>query len=162
MISFNKQRLNGLIFFLASSVSVIWLHRQYAGVMPRFVYLSGWALFAIILALTFYNARKKISFLPLLTSETWLQFHIYAGLLTGVLFLVHISYKIPTGWFEGTLAWLYVLVMASGFFLAFSFHARFPSNLPRAAVRFCSSAFPASAASCRNASKPSRSNRLVK
>src|SRR2546426_2529895 len=29
---------------------------------------------------------------------------------------VHISYKMPTGWFEGMLAWLYVMVMLSGFF----------------------------------------------
>jgi hypothetical protein len=116
MVPFNKQRSVGLIFFLVSSVLVVWLHNQYAGAMPRFAYLSGWALFALILALTFYNARKKISFLPLLSSQAWLQFHIYVGLLTGVLFFVHISYKIPTGWFEGTLAWLYILVMASGFF----------------------------------------------
>ena len=40
----------------------------------------------------------------ILSLTAWLQFHIYAGLLTGVLFLVHVSYKIPTGWFEGTLA----------------------------------------------------------
>ncbi|HEX4265831.1 MAG TPA: hypothetical protein VH597_15965 [Verrucomicrobiae bacterium] len=113
---FSKQRSAGLILFLISSVLAVWAHEKYAGVVSRFAYLSGWALFGVMLALTFYNARKKISFLPLLSSEAWLQFHIYAGLLTAVLFLVHISYKMPTGWFEGTLAWLYILVMLSGFF----------------------------------------------
>jgi hypothetical protein len=116
MTLFSKQRSGGLIFFLISSALAIWAHGEFAASIPRFAYLSGWALFLVILALTFYNARKKISFLPLLTSRAWLQFHIYAGLLTAVLFLVHISYKMPTGWFEGTLAWLYVLVMLSGFF----------------------------------------------
>src|ERR1044071_3998448 len=116
MLRFSMTRWLGLIFFLISSALVLWLHHQYASIMPRFVYLSGWALFALMLALTFYNARKKISFLPLLSSQAWLQFHIYVGLLTGVLFLVHISYTIPTGWFEGALAWLYILVMLSGFF----------------------------------------------
>lgn len=95
---------------------MVWLHRHYAGGMPRMSYLSGWALFAVILLLTIYNGRKKLPFLPLLSSEAWLQFHIYAGLLTGVLFVVHVSYRIPTGWFQGVLAWLYLLVMASGFF----------------------------------------------
>jgi hypothetical protein len=120
---FSKQRTTGLILVLFSSALAVWAHEKYAGVMSRFAYLSGWALFAVMLALTFYNARKKISFLPLLSSETWLQFHIYAGLLTAVLFLVHISYKMPTGWFQGALAWLYVLVMLSGFFGLFASRA---------------------------------------
>src|SRR5947209_6018170 len=111
MTVFSKQRAAGLILFFLSSVLVVSLHAEYAGVMPGFAYLSGWVLFAVMLALTFYNARKKLSFLPLLTSEGWLQFHIYAALLTAVLFAVHVSYKIPTGWFEGALAWLYILVM---------------------------------------------------
>jgi hypothetical protein len=116
MTLFTKQRSGGLMFLLISSALAFWAHEKFAAAMPRFAYLSGWALFLVILALTFYNARKKISFLPLLTSQGWLQFHIYAGLLTAVLFLVHVSYKMPTGWFEGTLAWLYLLVMLSGFF----------------------------------------------
>jgi hypothetical protein len=120
MISLRHQRWSGLILFLITSALAVWVHAKYAGAMPRLAYLSGWVLFAVMLALTFYNARKKISFLPLLSSETWLQFHIYAGLFTAVLFLVHISYKMPTGWFQGTLAWLYILVMLSGFFGLFS------------------------------------------
>ena len=120
MISLRHQRWSGLILFLITSALAVWAHAKYAGAMPRLAYLSGWVLFAVMLALTFYNARKKISFLPLLSSETWLQFHIYAGLFTAVLFLVHISYKMPTGWFQGTLAWLYILVMLSGFFGLFS------------------------------------------
>lgn len=123
MISFNKQRWAGLILFFVSSVLVLWLHKRYAGAIPKFVYLSGWALFVVMLTLTFYNARKKISFLPLLSSEAWLQFHIYAGLLTGVLFLVHVSYKMPSGWFDGVLAGLYALVMLSGFFGLFASRA---------------------------------------
>jgi hypothetical protein len=123
MTVFSKQRAAGLILFLLSSVLIVSLHAEYAGVMPKLAYLSGWALFAVMLVLTFYNARKKLSFLPLLTSEGWLQFHIYAALLTAVLFCVHISYHLPTGWFQGVLAWLYILVMLSGFFGLFTSRA---------------------------------------
>jgi hypothetical protein len=28
--------------------------------------------------------------------------------------LIHVNFRVPTGWFEGTLAWLYVLVTGSG------------------------------------------------
>jgi hypothetical protein len=116
MTAFTKQRLIGWTLFLVLSAAIVRLHAQYAAVIPRLAYLTGWALFAVILALTFFNARKKLPFLPLLSSETWTQFHIYAGLLTGVLFAVHVRYKLPTGGFEITLALLYLLVMASGFF----------------------------------------------
>jgi hypothetical protein len=120
MTVFSKQRAAGWTLFILSSVLIVSLHAEYAGVVPGLAYLSGWFLFFVILMLTFYNARKKLSFLPLLTSEGWLQFHIYAALLTAVLFCVHISYQIPTGWFEGTLACLYILVMLSGFFGLFA------------------------------------------
>jgi len=128
MTAFSKQRAFGWTLFLLASALVVWLHHRYAGVIPRLAYLSGWTLFAVMLALTFFNARKKIPFLPLLSSETWLQFHIYAGLLTSVLFAVHVSYRVPTGWFEVTLATLYLLVMLSGFFGLFVSRA-FPKQL---------------------------------
>lgn len=116
MTSFATKRSAGWILFLLCSALCIWLQSTYADSVPGFTYLSGWALLLVMLLLTFYNGRKKIPFLPMFSSETWLQVHIYAGLLTGVLFLIHVSYRVPTGWFEGTLAWLYALVMLSGFF----------------------------------------------
>lgn len=116
MMRFSHQRWFGLTVFLILSVGILWLQLQYAGKIAHLAYLSGWALLGVFLLLTVYNGRKKLSFLPLLTSEQWLQFHIYAGLLTGVLFVVHISFRMPSGWFQGVLAWLYILVMASGFF----------------------------------------------
>src|SRR5439155_23813064 len=116
MISLNRQKWIGLTFFLLTSALMVRLHAQFAGRMPRISFLTGWVLFGLILALTLYNARKKLPFLPLLSSEAWMQFHIYAGLLTGVAFAVHVSYRIPKGWFQGSLAGLYALVMLSGFF----------------------------------------------
>src|SRR5437763_13062321 len=116
MTSFTRQRLIGLTVLVALSALAVWLQARWFGAMLRLSFLTGWILFALILALTFYNGRKKLPFLPLLSSEAWLQFHIYAGLLTGVLFAVHMSYRIPSGLFQTILACLYVLVMLSGFF----------------------------------------------
>lgn len=116
MISFVKQRGIGLILLILVSALMVWLHRRYSGAMSRLSYLTGWALFGLILLLSLYNARKKLPFVPLLSSELWLQSHVYGGLLTAALFTVHLDYKMPTGWFEGTLASLYILVMLSGFF----------------------------------------------
>ncbi len=77
-------------------------------------YLWGWLLLALLLGLTLYNLRKKIPFLPLGSSSLWLQFHIYGGLLSFVLFAVHIGYRIPSGIFETVLSILYLSVFFSG------------------------------------------------
>jgi len=87
---------------------------KYGSLLPRLSYLSGAVLFVVMVILTLYNGRKKLPFLPLGTSEGWLQFHIYAGFFTAVLFVLHIRFRLPTGWFETVLFTLYVLVTASG------------------------------------------------
>ena len=150
MTSFTRQRWFGLILLLLASAAVIAGYAKYAGELPRLSYLSGWALFLVMLILTAYNGRKKLPFLPLGTSEGWLQFHIYAGFLTVVLFLAHVSYRLPSGWFQGTLAWLYVLVTVSGIVGLW-----LSRSIPAAAwtthggeVLFELSAFPPSAANC--------------
>ena len=116
MIRFSRQRYFGFTTFLVVSALILAIHWYYVDSMPHLAYLTGWGLLAVILSLTFYNGRKKLPFFPLASSEAWLQFHIYAGLITGVLFAVHISYRIPTGWFQCVLAVLYLTVMVSGFF----------------------------------------------
>ncbi len=75
---------------------------------------SGWVLLAVMLFLASYNLRKKLTYPPLLTSSTWLQLHVYVGVLSVVLFLSHIGLRMPNGLFEGALAAVYVCVAASG------------------------------------------------
>jgi hypothetical protein len=115
-MTFTNQRIAGALFFLVGSVLLLAgyfkFHDQIAGVP----FISGWLLFAFMLILTVYSARKKLSFLPLGSSEAWLQFHIYLGLLTVVLFAVHMAFRPPTGWFDGILASLYIGVTLSGLF----------------------------------------------
>ncbi|MCZ6676338.1 MAG: hypothetical protein O7E52_03705 [Candidatus Poribacteria bacterium] len=77
-------------------------------------FISGWTLFLIMLALALYNARKKLPFMPWANSSTWLQFHIYAGFFTFVLFLFHVKFRVPNGTLEATLAFLYLGVFGSG------------------------------------------------
>ena len=92
---------------------VVWLARLRA-THPHLVYLTGWSLLALMLYLTAYNARKKLPFLPLVSSRLWMQAHIYLGLLTGLVFLLHAQWRWPTGWFEGLLSALFAGVTLSG------------------------------------------------
>lgn len=114
MKGFLRRRLLWGSLLVAATVSVASVYVIWAGATTRSAYLTGWLLFGVMVLLTGYNWFKKIPYLPLGRSEVWLQFHIYAGLFTGVLFLLHVRLQWPTGWFEGVLTVLYAIVMVSG------------------------------------------------
>jgi hypothetical protein len=116
MSRFTRQLFLGLSFLLLATLGLVLVHRRFGELWPAYAYVTGWGLFAVILFLSVYNGRKKLPFLPLGSSETWLQLHIYLGLFTGIIFLFHIRFHLPSGWFAGILAWLYILVMVSGIF----------------------------------------------
>lgn len=84
--------------------------------LPHLVYLTGWGLFGLMIYLTAYNLRKKFSFIPLISSRLWLQAHLYIGLFTGLVFLLHLRWHWPQGGFETTLALLFAGVTLSGIF----------------------------------------------
>ena len=75
---------------------------------------SGWTLLALLLVLTFFNARKKLPFFPLISASQWLQAHIYLGWLACVVFVLHTGVRLPNGAIEVPLALAFVLVAVSG------------------------------------------------
>lgn len=85
-----------------------------APLYPRHPYLSGWALFAIMLLLTFFNLRKKVPFLRLGSTGLWLQIHIYVGLVSGALFLMHTGFGWPHGWLNQLIALCFIIVFITG------------------------------------------------
>lgn len=76
--------------------------------------LSGWVLLVLVLVLTLLNARKKLTYPPLLKSSTWLQVHIYIGWLGLFVFLIHTSWKLPNGQFETIFYVIFLLLAFSG------------------------------------------------
>ncbi|MEP4077714.1 hypothetical protein [Haloferula sp.] len=80
---------------------------------PQGIY-SGIALLVLMLALTLFNARKKLPFLPLIKASHWTQFHIYTGFLSVFLFLLHTGGSWPSGGLETGLFVLFWIVSISG------------------------------------------------
>jgi hypothetical protein len=109
-----RQFFLGTFALLIATATALWAHQKFHHALPYYAFLTGWVLFVAMFVLTFFNARKKLPFLPLGKAETWLQIHIYLGFFTVVLFLIHLNFRAPHGWFEITLASLFVLVSASG------------------------------------------------
>jgi hypothetical protein len=114
MQTFAKRRRSALILtllFAGLLVVYLWAYSQR---LSRSEFVSGWILFSVMLVLTAYNLRKKLPFFPLLRSSTWLQIHLYLGLLTIVIFLMHVGFRVPNGWLEVIIAALYTLVAGTG------------------------------------------------
>ncbi|NOY00095.1 MAG: hypothetical protein GXP30_10235 [Verrucomicrobia bacterium] len=85
------------------------------GMAPTAIY-TGTSLLGITVFLALFNLRKKLPFLPLLKASTWMQFHIYIGLFSVLVFLLHIGFHVRSGTLEITLAILFALVAISGVF----------------------------------------------
>src|SRR5688500_20219002 len=94
MSRFARQSFIGIFLLLIASVTAVVAHRQWSQQLPNYAYLSGWVLMAVMILLALYNMRKRLPFLSLGSSETWLQIHIYAGFFTVVLFLIHLNFRL--------------------------------------------------------------------
>jgi hypothetical protein len=79
-------------------------------------FTSGYLLMAATVFLALYNVRKKLAFLPLGSATAWLQWHLYIGMSSAGVFLLHVGPGWPNGWLEGTLAAVYLLTFTSGLF----------------------------------------------
>ena len=113
MNRFRRQLMSGLFALIVATAAALWFNARFSA-MANYAFFTGWALLAGMFVLTIYNVRKKLPFLPLGNSETWLQIHIYLGFFTTLLFLIHLRFQLPHGGFEITLAWLFILVSGSG------------------------------------------------
>lgn len=116
MTSFFTRRLvlSLLTVAVAGGLAAAWLLGRVT-LRPVAMY-TGWLLLVLLLGLTFFNARKKLPFIPLLSASTWLQAHIYAGWLACFVFLLHTGGRLPDGAVEIMLAAAFWLVAVSGAF----------------------------------------------
>jgi hypothetical protein len=110
------RRLAAGLGLTALAAALIFVHGALrVALQPAGLY-TGLVLYALVIALTLFNARKKLPFLPLLRASTWMQFHIYAGWLTVLVFLLHTNWRWPHGTMEQILEVLFILVVLSGVF----------------------------------------------
>ncbi len=99
---------------VVAALLLVWASRVMSIALLDVARYSGWLLLSMIVFLAAYNLRKKLPMIPLGSSASWLQLHIYVGLLTAVTFAIHIGWRIPNGLVESLLALLYLTVFVSG------------------------------------------------
>lgn len=81
---------------------------------------SGSVLLVCLFMLVAIGARRRLMMLPLWSVSTWLQVHLYTGVFACAVFVMHVPRIIANGWFEGILAWLFIVVSVSGIYGIFT------------------------------------------
>ncbi|QDU80576.1 hypothetical protein Pla110_23070 [Polystyrenella longa] len=90
----------------------------------------GYLLAGMIVVLAGFNLRKKLTTFRVGTASSWMQFHLYLGLLTPIVFALHIDWSWPQGLFEMALSIIYAATFFSGVFGLY-----FTRRLPRVLTR---------------------------
>mgnify|MGYP001275690830 CR=1 FL=1 len=108
-----KHSLSGLALIVAT-ILLVWIYESWGRGHHHWAYPSGWLLMGVMVLLAAYNLRKKLPFLNFGSSRFWLDMHIYTGFFSVILFLYHLRFRWPTGWFEIALAVLFAIVAVSG------------------------------------------------
>ncbi len=114
IVAFWPRRLLALSVAAVAVAGAVAFARMRAAQLEDNAFWSGWTLLAIFVVLAVYNLRKRVSNLPLGTSATWLQWHIYLGLIAIALIHVHIGWHMPSGSFSWLLYGLFWAVSLTG------------------------------------------------
>lgn len=76
--------------------------------------VTGYALFALMLALGMFNLRKRLSVLPLGSARAWMNAHLVLGAMAVPLYFQHAGGLWPGGFYEQAIAVCFYAVMLSG------------------------------------------------
>ena len=110
----STRRRQGILLALIASAVLWWIIRVTSVSLNDAQWLSGWILTGLMALLVLYNTRKKISFLPMGSNRVWLQIHIYTGVVTLALFLIHIKWRFPNGLLEVVLSLVFIAICLTG------------------------------------------------
>ena len=116
MIQFAQRRKMAISILVVMTALLFWAHSWMTQSLISHSVSTGFLLITFVFFLTFLNLRKRVSFLPVLRTSTWLQIHIYVGWFSVAMFLVHTGFRWPKGAMEITLAVIFWLVALSGVF----------------------------------------------
>ena len=104
--------------------------------------VTGGALVAIMFFLASFNARKKLSMLPLGNAKTWLKLHVVGGFLALLFFWIHTRTLWPLGNYEQILAFLFYLLTANGI-VGYILQRIYPGHLTQTGLEIIYERIPA-------------------
>ena len=114
---FSRRRMRNslltVIVLALLAMVVMWMDRS----LWHSSFFTGYVLIASLFLLAAFGMRKRLPMIGGIGSAAfWMQMHIYVGLGSFALFLMHVSFRVPDGMLESILATLYVVVFFSGLY----------------------------------------------
>ena len=91
-----------------------WIENQYNS-LENPQYLLGWLLLSIMVFLSLYSLRKKISTLPLGSNRLWYILHLYAGFWCSIIFGYHTNWAFPNNLINQVLWICLLIIIISGY-----------------------------------------------
>jgi hypothetical protein len=114
MTTFTRRRIRNASLLLLVLAGIWWWVRAQETSLGSASFSTGYLLLGAVFFLAAYNLRKKLPSLPLGSSTSWLQWHVYVGIGTVAVFAMHAGLSWPTGILDSVLAAMYLLTVTSG------------------------------------------------
>lgn len=115
-IPFRMRRMLALTF-TTLMVTIWFLIAQWESMrLGAPAFFTGGTVLACLCLLILIGLRRRIPVLPLGTVSTWTQVHLYVGIFTTAVYLMHVPAVVAGGVFECCLSLLFLLVSVSGFY----------------------------------------------
>jgi len=115
-VTFHRRRLIAITATVLS-VELFWcINQMIVARLGNASFYSGSVLMACLFMLVAIGIRRRLVMLPLWSVSTWMQIHLYTGIFACAVFVVHAPHIIASGWFEGILSWLFLIVSGSGLY----------------------------------------------
>lgn len=115
-LNFRTRRIVSLIV-TACALLVVWTLAWIEDArLGHASYLTGFTALATLFLLILFGMRRRLPVLPLGSMSSWTQVHLYTGIFSTGVFLMHVPAVIGGGTFECALSLLFWVVSLSGFY----------------------------------------------
>ena len=88
-MNFARRRIINISIIVVLAAVLVFANEAYSTALYQSEFLIGWVLLFVLLLLSLYRIRKPLSMLPIGSSASWVQLHVYGGVLSIFLFGIH-------------------------------------------------------------------------
>lgn len=114
MLTFRNRRKLSLIVTAVALAITYAIAEVFDGRLAHASFFTGGVLMACLLLLVMLGVRKRLPVLPLGSASTWLQIHLYVGVFSVGVYVMHVPAIVADGIFESGLSIAFLAVSVSG------------------------------------------------